>query len=572
MEKAKVFLSKVFPKKEVKGNTTFMTSNGRKISIISVSVVLSFLFVWFALSFISMRSSNPYVDMYIDLSDEDIVNTVGEPLPKRDGKYLEYSFQVLVEDVKRESGSDILTGLPLNFKDMESESFEFEFKKSQGTFDFAQVIYGDPLTVTLKYRVDQDFRYFREFSICSIKKVFSKLFNLENQYSESKCVIERELNTWEVVLGKPTEAQIKNEFTEIDTDRLIKELLNYYMSSDSGYLLSDGIFKVRSVQEGKSKDDVNFVSTFSSIDMKESSYPLWFVNGLSLGYLKGYEDVDLLPYMELVLSNSVDDVGSVFADCQAAYSLISNLESCNTPECAEIKNSAYLQCKKTLEYEMETYDVNFDTYGIYRGGDTYADYPIYMPSEIIYYNRILSLLGINEYVYTEDSVNSYYRVSERISQRFPSVVRSCYMLKNIEEIYLEYKDTKYVEKVNEIYSRLPNFENICNTKVYPDYCDSTIAKKVVCADALSYSNPEISKKILFDLYYRYYSGSDAFSNTFGYENFRSSLRRADTSKKGISLDEYGYFVYTYTNENDIEVMYTDMIDSYYFINILNKVK
>lgn len=531
--------------------------------------------------------------MYIDLGDEEIVKSVGESLPKKDGKYLEYSFQVLVKDITKGDRSNTLVGVPLNFKDMESEKFEYEFKNSQGTFDFAQVVYGDPLTVTLKYRVDQDFKYFGEFSICSIKKVFSKLFNLKNQYSDGRCVIERELNTWEVVLGKPTKAQMETGFSEIDTDLLTRELLNYYMSNDAGYLLTDGIFKVRSVQEGKSKDDVKFVSTFSSIDMKESSYPVWFANGLSIVYQRGYEDMDLLSYMDSVLSNPTTNMGDIsgedtlnfifssdpadrvrneFADCYAAYSLISNLESCSTPQCSKIKNSAYTQCKKTLEYQMETYHVSFDTYGIYQPTDTYADYPIYLPSEMIYYNRILSLLGINEYTYTEDSVNAYFKTSERISQRFPSVVRSCYMLKNIEEISLEYKDAKYATKVNEIYSQLPNFENICDTRIYPDYCDSTVAKKVVCADALSYSHSDMSKKILFDIYYRYYSGSDAFSNTFGYESFRNTSRRANPSKRDRSLDEYGYFVYTYTNENDTEVMYTDMIDSYYFINILKRVE
>jgi len=141
-----------------------------------------------------MRSGSG-LDVVINIQKEELAKKVVHDLPTVNGKFISYPFTVVIHDVKEDEDSYTIVGVDRDFTDyfddIEDAIFEYSLDKDKGKFDFSKLEWDQVSLVTLEYRVDKDFKYFTEYSICVLKNVFGTL-------EGSICVINREVNKWSV--------------------------------------------------------------------------------------------------------------------------------------------------------------------------------------------------------------------------------------------------------------------------------------------------------------------------------------------------------------------------------------
>lgn len=552
------------------------------------SILLLFLF---GFVYISTNSNNPYVAMLIDLNDESVAQKVKPDFPIREDIDLKYRFDITVETIKENGDSYLLTGVPTNYEEFftnrDEARFTYELKKDLGEFNFKTLSWNEEVVLSLRYRVQEDVSYFVDFALCSIKRAYSDMFNIYNSCSRGNCIISRDLVKWDIHTVNSSLSEVVS-LESIDTDKMFtRSLVNYFITDDAGYLLTDNTFKLRSIQRAETDDTFKYKTTFSSLGMADSSYPYWFISGMSLIYdreYSEYKDIDMISYMHKVATDfKQQEIKQVYFDCQSAYAVVENLKGCESLECAEIKQSAFEQCSKVMEYITQNYDSAHREYAGYDYIQSANAYLLYFPTEMMYYNKIIQALRLEKEQYTKNEITQYYALANELVQQYPSVVSSCHMLKNSEEISLEYGDSTYSSYAQEIFNSLPDFSKICTETVKDTYCLYSIAKRVVCADALAYNHINQSEVVLKDLYVRHSSSSYTAPKMSTYPDYREHLREIG-NYKGVHLDNYGYLIMkreTLLNEDDVQglnmipgtliVTSADMIDSFYYINILNRV-
>jgi len=175
----------------------------RTVAIIFAIFVLLITF-WLGFSFISMQSSNPYLKTGINVQDSELKSKVLSSTYDREGKYIKYRYDIVPIAISYESNSYVIEAYDNTFynyfEDIEDAKFKYTLNKSEGEFDFTKLDWDQPISLYFLYRVDNDFRYFTEFSICTLKKVYADIFDINNEYSNGDCMVNRKAYKWEVEL------------------------------------------------------------------------------------------------------------------------------------------------------------------------------------------------------------------------------------------------------------------------------------------------------------------------------------------------------------------------------------
>ena len=209
------------------------------IALILSSVILLFLLFWLGFSFFSMRSDNPYVGMFINFEDNSLADKVKNDFPKRDSKYLEYPFLITLEQFSETEDSYKISGVPFSYhyyyENRDEARFEYELEKSKGKFNYENVEWNDSLVVTLKYRLDQDIKYFFEFSMCTLKRAYFNLFNIDNPCGRGNCYIKRDVTQWSIESQDKDYATRREFLSKFDKDSLVRGLINFYVTDDFAY-------------------------------------------------------------------------------------------------------------------------------------------------------------------------------------------------------------------------------------------------------------------------------------------------------------------------------------------------
>lgn len=554
----------------------------RLISLIVASIFLLLLLFWLGFSYFSMRSDRPYVSMLIDFEDNELAKKVVNGLPRRDGKFLNYDFMIILEEFAQTEEGHTITGVPYNYsyyyESRDAARFSFDLDKDKGRYDFTNLTWNEPLLVTLSYRVDRDFRFFLDFSSCTIQRAYANLFNIGNSCGRGNCIVERDLISWNIELIDKDVADKMTYLQSFNKDELTRGLFNYYITNDFGYFDSKS-YKISTTESSLPDGTYQLGSDFVNkrvVGAEIGSTVQWVLGTVSEIIDKEYEEyeeIDLHSYMETIGSYSNILVSQTFKDCQIAYETIDNLKDCKTNSCDNIKEISYQNCKNFLNFETSDYDKKIENYYDYDTESSRTTYLLYLPSEMIYFNKIVDILEKNDKKYDSTEIYSYYTNSQDLLEKYPTVASKCHLLKVTEDLKAQYKDSKLTDKVKELYSALPEFTTLCDNIIKDKYCSQSIAEKLVCADATLSSYPETARTILYDIFYRHYYLSPASLKLSTYEAYRV----AELFNKNVNnlpvLYEHGYFVSRIEVIDNEEVTVhstTNLLDSYYFIYILSK--
>lgn len=530
-----------------------------------------------------MRSDEPYVGMLINLEDNQLAEKVQSGLPRKEGKFILYDYIIILEEYTKTDMGYSIKGVPYNYASYYSSRddarFEIEIDDEKGKFDFTSLEWNEPLVITLKYRVERDLRYFSNFSVCVMKRAYANLFNIDNPCGRGNCIIKRDLTEWSVELVDKDFADKKSYLDSYDQDALIRGLFNFFMTDDFGYFDNES-FKVRLTQSSL-PDNTHMINTNmvkgNKVEVSDASTVSWFLgigSLLSTKKYEEYEEINFNSYLSKIASYYNEENSQVYLDCQMAYETVKNLKECNSNECKEIKTASYVGCKDSLDYMMARYQELKDDYYGYDIKGSGNGFMLYLASEIVNYNNIIEDLGLSDSKYSKSEVYSYYQQAINMNEEFPSVIGSCHVLKATEDLKYEYGDNSLSSNISKLYSTLPDFSTFCDDIVKDEYCSLSVAKKLVCADATLVSYPDIAEGIILDTFYRHYFLSPASPKVAGYESFRADITNRDGTDNMLYLDEYGYLVYRKEarGEDGVRVStFADLLDSYYFIYLLDKI-
>ncbi len=551
------------------------------IALSLLPLLMIFLSIWLGLSYLTMKSDSPYVALMIDFKGNPLAEKVKADFPKKEKNSLTYSFPVILEQYTETDDEYTFVGIPYNYsfyyESRDEVRFEYTLPKSKGQLDSTGIGPNAPLVISLKYRLENNFESFKDYSLCALKKFYSGLFKLSSPCTDGNCLVQRDVIEWSVETKDKDSVAKAEYFNNYDIDALIRGLFNFYITDDLGYFKGDS-FKLRSTQGSMLDDRFTFDSVFvepSGVLPGDSSTTMWMLSGISGIYSKTYtqyDDIDLIAYMETVSSLASEEFTQMYLVCQMGYDTVQNLEGCNSSSCENIKKFAYNQCKESLETSLSLYDSYIEEYHGYHDTGSGNVFLWTLPSEMIYFNKIVEALNLNSPRYSKNDIVSYNTKAEALDEQRQTVVVDCHLLKNAEEMYSVYKDVTYLNKADKIISGLPNFEDLCDGIVRDGFCSLPISRKIVCADAIMYRDRGVALDIIYDLFYRHYFESPSSFPLTAYESFRRDYPRSDT--EGTLLDEYGYLSTRReiggSDEGLSISLLSDMIDSYYFINLLFK--
>jgi len=176
----------------------------KRIGTILLAVLIVLLCIWLGFSFFSMKSSSPHLKTSINLKNDELNKKVIPVSSVKDNKYLEYKYDVILYEISFEKEQYVIYGYARNFledyEDIENAKFVYSLDRADGEFDFSTVEEEDSVSLKFEYRVDRDLRYFLEYSVCTIKKIHSDIWNINSQYSQGYCPINRQPYKWSVEL------------------------------------------------------------------------------------------------------------------------------------------------------------------------------------------------------------------------------------------------------------------------------------------------------------------------------------------------------------------------------------
>ena len=172
------------------------------IGLIILSIFLLLILFWLGYSFFSMKSEKPLFDTPINMKEKDFAQKVVFEQPIKEGKYLKYPFNIIPLEVTENKDSYTIKAVDYNYlskyEDIEDAQFEFDLIKSGGNFDFTQLGWDQPLKITVIFRIEKDFKYFFEYSSCTVNKWYSDLLGKQNVYTLGQCFLNREIVKWEI--------------------------------------------------------------------------------------------------------------------------------------------------------------------------------------------------------------------------------------------------------------------------------------------------------------------------------------------------------------------------------------
>ena len=178
-------------------NTISSKNKLTKVLVVFCSLLLLLIAVLIGYSFFSIKNEKQNLKTVIDLSNDQLAKKVPPQSVTKEGKYVYYKFPVVFYEVSSEKGKYILRGMAQNFQEyfesIENAKFSYELDKSKGSFDFSTLEYLQPVYIVTQYRVDNDFRYLREYSVCILKSLFN---------DNKECVINRDITKWSIEIIK----------------------------------------------------------------------------------------------------------------------------------------------------------------------------------------------------------------------------------------------------------------------------------------------------------------------------------------------------------------------------------
>jgi len=178
-------------------NTVSSKSKLIKILAVFCSLLLLFIAVLIGYSFFSIKNEKQNLKTVIDLSNDQLAKKVLPQSITKEGKYVYYKFPVVFYEVSSEEGKYVIRGMAQNFQEyfesIENAKFIYELDKNKGSFDFTTLEYLQPVYIVTQYRVDNDFRYLREYSVCILKSLFN---------DNDECAIKRDITKWSIEIIK----------------------------------------------------------------------------------------------------------------------------------------------------------------------------------------------------------------------------------------------------------------------------------------------------------------------------------------------------------------------------------
>lgn len=509
--------------------------------------------------------------MAINLDGNSLAEKVRVSYPEKNEKYFVYSFPIILEEYTETNGKYIISGVPYDYKNYyetrDASRFEYTLEKNKGDFDFSKVEWNDSFVISLSYRIDKGLRYYLEYSGCVFEKILNNISNREGYKGTKSCLIKRDLFKWEIKSFNPDLSVKQDFFNSYDKDSLKRSILNFFITDDLG------VFKLGEFKNSSSQDDYadgRYQFTSEIVKDKNSSNDLsllWVLEGISELYISNYneyyENIDFQEYMNSLTEYWKGETKGSFLSCEISYKLISNLSSCNSGSCSSIKNSAFNYCKSIIE--TEKIKVDNSTAG--------SVIIMHLPSEILFYNRIVDSLGNKQKKYTESEIINYFNIAKSNIAQENNTLYSCYVLKDINEISMEYSgNPAYKDTQKTIYESLPDLNTFCDTLNKSEYCLSSMTNKLVCIDAISSIDKEYAKQLFYSIFYENYFESPISNKMPSLEELKR-FRSIEENKEKKILDEYGYFVRReeLVNDTGVDIVSkTSLLDSYYFIYVLSK--
>lgn len=149
-----------------------------------------------------MRSSKPYLVTGVKVENSQLKERVQSATYTRDGKNIKYRYDIIPLSVSYERTSYNIEGYDYFYRDyyndIEDAKFTYSLDKSIGDYDFSQLAWDQPVSLVFSYRVDNDLRYFTEFSVCTFRKTYSKIFKIDDEYAKGNCMVGRKAFKWEI--------------------------------------------------------------------------------------------------------------------------------------------------------------------------------------------------------------------------------------------------------------------------------------------------------------------------------------------------------------------------------------
>lgn len=178
-------------------NTSKLNSMLLKVLVVFCSLVLLGLALLFGYSFFSIKNEKQILNTVINLDNNELAKKVAPESIEKSSNYVYYKFPVVFYEISSKKDMYILRGMAQNFEkyfeNVENAKFIYELDKSKGSFDFTTLEYLQPVYIELQYRIDVDFKYLTEYSMCILKNIFS---------SENECVINRDITKWSIEVIK----------------------------------------------------------------------------------------------------------------------------------------------------------------------------------------------------------------------------------------------------------------------------------------------------------------------------------------------------------------------------------
>lgn len=145
-----------------------------------------------------MRSQTPHLETTIDLEQDLFATKVIPTSVVKEGKYIYYKYPVSIFEVSNPKEGYELSAVAQDFENyfesIENAKFKYILEKRKGEFDFTQLEWMQPVTVTFHYRVDDNVKYFTEYAGCTLKDIFKK----KGDESKGECTIKRDIVKWEI--------------------------------------------------------------------------------------------------------------------------------------------------------------------------------------------------------------------------------------------------------------------------------------------------------------------------------------------------------------------------------------
>lgn len=543
--------------------------------IVLGSLFFLFLVVWLGYSFYQMKlSSGTHVVAFVDIENQEIGKYFMNIFPKREDSDLIYVFPVKIERYTETPSEYTFTMLATEYAKSD-DTFEYTLKKNQyiGSTKLEDLSDGSFVLLKLTYNIDQNLRYFGEYSLCTIKKIYSKMFNLSSPCASGNCYVQRDVVAWDMETVSKDSSAKRAYFDSYDKELLKKELLYFFMTNDYGYFnptsfryystqlsMSDGTFKFGSDEISNIEEGKNFSPVLSR-----------FLSGVSL-LVNTKEDIDWDRYLSTI-NGYIDKEGmgkSYFLNCKTSSFTISNLANCSSSACKEVKETALNYCKKSLDNAVERYEQ--DSTSISNSSSSLPimkEYVFNIASEMIRFNNMVDDLGIVNTKYDIDTILSYYEKGKILSQDRDSIIAKCYSLDSAKGVYNQYSSNTIKNDIDKILTTIPELSSYCDTNSEDPFCSTEISEKLVCADALMGYRTEEAINLMSDIFYKHYSKSPGAIKMLAYETIRSDPFGEENSGSFSRFVEYGYFTFV-DKTGDILNHVANMGDSYYFVNLLNR--